>query len=95
MRHRRLLFADKVIIAICCFWLIGWIGLGAAFAIEVFQRQDLLLQAWRKAAAVLAGFSLIGCIALIGLWPHRNLLRRTNVIQENAFLVKTNKDEDR
>ncbi|HEV7300950.1 MAG TPA: hypothetical protein VGN72_16400 [Tepidisphaeraceae bacterium] len=93
MHERRLLFIDKVVVAVCCFWLIGWVLWGLVFAADVFQRQASAMEAWRKAAAVFALFSSIGCIALIGLWPHRDLLRRGKRVEGNAFVVQPKGEE--
>ena len=93
MDKRRLFSIDKIVIAICCIWLIGWILLGVTFAVDVFGRQISVWQAVRKASAVLALFASIGCIALIGLWPHRGLLLHQGQSERAAFVVETKKRE--
>jgi hypothetical protein len=75
MPPRRVDVFDKIVIAICLMWLLGWTATGFLLATDFFWAEREVDQA-RFAVNVFVFFAAIGSIALIGLWPHRWLLRR-------------------
>lgn len=73
MPPRRVDLFDKFVISICLLWLFGWSALGVFAATDIFWEDRDQHVAAVNTLVVLVG---IGGIALIGLWPHRWMLRR-------------------
>jgi hypothetical protein len=77
MQRSRLTMFDRVVIGMCLLWLTAWTLMGIVLAWDVYT---LTLERWsavQKAATIFSTFTGIGCIALVDLWPHRWLLRRS------------------
>jgi hypothetical protein len=89
MPPRRVDILDKIVIGICLLWLVGWIATGFLIATEIYWRDRDPVHA-RRALAVFGVGAAVGSIALIGLWPHRWLLRhdKPNETKGRAFEVK-------
>jgi hypothetical protein len=89
---RRTILEIAVIVA-CLLWLAGWLLFGAIVATDASQVR-LGDNQGRKSLAVFGIFAGIGAIALIGLWPHRDLLRGTRPEQSTSrgFEVKPKPD---
>lgn len=72
----RLTVVDRVIVGLCLLWLFVWVLIGIVAVVDVYSLTHERGTSLQKAATVFAVFGGIGCIALIGLWPHRWILHR-------------------
>jgi len=75
--------SDRIIVTICLLWLGAWTLLGVYLGVAYYRSNSLL----RNTIAITAVCIGIGCIALIGLWPHRAKLQRKHISRSRGFEV--------